>query len=656
MRTDTAENKLLIFGPTTLAFLKACLSLLLGVFTGLPAAQADMKLGPWVPLFKGIDYATGTNTPGNEFPSLSAAHIARIDLHDPDIRLFSSPRIDDFVADASETEGQTVSGFLAKHQLQLAVNAGLFDPSEYYLPAGTPMDIHALSICEGVVVSEQTRADEAATVAFTADNVPTVIHTNWPASPTDGIHTAVTGSDALLYRGTNLGYELSRQPGFIHRANPRTAFGISQDKRYLFILVIDGRQPGYSNGAFDYETAAWLLLAGAYDGINLDGGGSSTLVIEDSLGKPLRLNRSSAVADSGRERTVGNHFGIFARPLPGFINDLTAQPDDTTAIIAWETTSPSTTQVRYGTNPDTTQEAALSSAPSTRHSIVLTGLTPGTLYYFTAVSDDGTTRHVSALRVFTTVRHVEPRLVFDLSHPWKFTTRNLTGESWTLPSYDDASWVGDGPGLLWTDGRGAPRDGVQPATTSMPTDPGTGGFPYPTYYFRTRFAFSGSTDGVSLVFTNFIDDGAVFYLNGTEIQRVRMEEAPAIIANDALAIAFGCNGDATCPDVFTVAGNPVLPLQSGENVLAVEVHNYNARSPDVTFGTMLTAEFPVVTRPTLAVKAAPGGLSLEWSAAGFILQQAPSATGPWTDVPGPVLQSPFRVVASDSIRCYRLRK
>lgn len=630
--------------------------LLLATLFLLPHAHAAMSLGPWVPLFKGIDYATGTNTPGGDFPSLNAAHVARVDLRDPDIRLFSSPRIDDYIPGVRETEGHTVSGFLAKHSLQLAVNAGLFDPSEYYQPAGTPIDIHALSICEGVVVSEQTSPAEAATIAFTADNVPTVIHTNWPAVPTDGFHTAVTGSAALLHRGANLGYALSTQPGFIHRPNPRTAMGVSQDKRFLYIVVIDGRQPGYSNGAFDYETAAWLLLAGAYDGINLDGGGSSTLVIEDSLGKPLRLNRSSAVADSGRERTVGNHFGIYASPLPGFINTVAARPDDTTAVITWSTTAPATTQVLYGTNPDTALETPVQPASGNTHSVLLTGLTPGTLYYFTAVSNDGTTRHTSALRAFTTLRHVVAQPVFDLSHPWRFTTRNLTGQPWTTRTYDDSQWEGEGPGLLWTDGRGAPREGVEPASTAMPTDPGTGGFPFSTYYFRTRFVFSGDTAGVSLVFTNFVDDGAVFYLNGTEVQRLRMEEAPAVIANNTLSTGFGCNGDATCPDVFTVSGNPVLPLLPGENVLAVEVHNYNARSPDITFGMSLTAELPVVVRPTLTLRTAQGGLSLEWSGTGFILQEAPSATGPWNDVPGPVLQSPHRVQASQQSRCYRLRK
>ena len=59
---------------------------------------------------------------------------------------------------------------------------------------------------------------------------------------------------------------------------PRTAFGISADGRYLYILVVDGRQENYSLGADMLDLALLLKAAGAADAINMDGGGSSTLV------------------------------------------------------------------------------------------------------------------------------------------------------------------------------------------------------------------------------------------------------------------------------------------------------------------------------------------------------------------------------------------
>lgn len=634
-------------------FLLLTLAALLG--TSL-SSHATLTLGAWVPLFQGVDHAMGTNVPGGGFPNPHVAYLIRVDLLDPDIRLFSSPRLEeDYIPNAQETGGYTVSDFLAKHRLQVAINAGLFDPSEYYLPAGTPMDIHALSVCEGVVVSEQTSAAEAATIAFTADNVPTVIHTNWPPVSTTGIHTAVTGSYPLVVEGVNVGYQYSATSGHIHRTNPRTAIGVTQDKRFLYILTIDGRQPGHSSGALDYETAAWFLHVGAHNAINLDGGGSTTLVVEDSVGQPLRLNQSSAVADSGRERTVGNHFGLYAKPAPGFINDLAAHPDDTTAVITWTTLTPATSQIRYGTNTSLPLATLQDTAAVMDHTVALTDLKPGASYYFAAVSHDGTTLHVSPTRAMITSNRVDLVPLIEINHPWKFTPTDLQGVPWTSLPFDDSAWEGEGPGLLWVDTRGGPRSGIEPATTPMPSDPATG-FPYPTYSFRARFNLAADPAGIALVFTNYLDDGAVFYLNGAEIHRLRMEEAPATITYDALAVGFGCDGDATCPDVFRLEGEAIAALVQGGNVLAVEVHNYNARSPDITFGLSLTAQVPVVTRPNLAIATSAGGMTLVWTGGGFVLQEASQPTGTWTDVPGPIVQSPYPTTATAASRFFRLRK
>ena len=92
----------------------------------MPRAGATLSVGPWVPLFRGVDHAMGTNTPGDGLPNLHVAYLIRVDLQDPDVRLFSSPRLEDYAAGSRETGGYTVSDFLAKHRLQVAVNAGLF--------------------------------------------------------------------------------------------------------------------------------------------------------------------------------------------------------------------------------------------------------------------------------------------------------------------------------------------------------------------------------------------------------------------------------------------------------------------------------------------------------------------------------------------------
>ena len=320
------------------------LAILIGTFT----ARATPVIGPWVPLFKGVDFSVSTNTStGGDFSNLQVVHSFRVNLTDPDIRLFTTPRISNYAAGVRETGGLTVTDFLKTYQLQAAINANFFYPQSYYLPAGTPMDAYGLAISEGVVVSAQDGSDYAASILFDINNQATVIPTNWPPASANGIYTAVSGNYPLVVAGRNV---VNRSAA--REVDPRTVFGLSQDRHFLYLLGIDGRQPGYSDGANDYESAAWLLLLGAYDGINVDGGGSTTLVIEDSTGAPIRLNKSSAVADSGRERTVGSHLGVFAKPLAGFINDVVALADDTTATITWTTLEPASSEVEYGVTTD----------------------------------------------------------------------------------------------------------------------------------------------------------------------------------------------------------------------------------------------------------------------------------------------------------------
>lgn len=183
-------------------------------------------------------------------------------------RLRTTPRREDYAASVPEIGALTVSDFLRTNRLQAAINANFFDGRNYYLPAGTPMDVYGVAISEGVVVSEQEGRNHAAAIFFDANNRPTVVHTNWPAQSIDGVYTAVAGNYPLVVAGKNI---ISRSAA--HETEPRTVFGISQDRRYLFLVAIDGRQPGYSNGATDYESAGWFLLLGAYDGVSQYGRG-----------------------------------------------------------------------------------------------------------------------------------------------------------------------------------------------------------------------------------------------------------------------------------------------------------------------------------------------------------------------------------------------
>lgn len=86
--------------------------------------------------------------------------------------------------------------------------------------------------------------------------------------------------------------------------NPRTAAGYADSGRRLLLVVIDGRQPAYSVGTTVRETAALLRDLGAREALNLDGGGSTAMIVRNpTSGNVHTVNKPS---DAIGERPVGN--------------------------------------------------------------------------------------------------------------------------------------------------------------------------------------------------------------------------------------------------------------------------------------------------------------------------------------------------------------
>lgn len=94
---------------------------------------------------------------------------------------------------------------------------------------------------------------------------------------------AVSGFSQLILNG-KIQYSSNKA---IH---PRTAVGIDKEKGKLILLVVDGRQKGYSEGMSLDELAQYMANIGCYDALNLDGGGSSIMIIRDNSGKQIVLN------------------------------------------------------------------------------------------------------------------------------------------------------------------------------------------------------------------------------------------------------------------------------------------------------------------------------------------------------------------------------
>ncbi len=96
--------------------------------------------------------------------------------------------------------------------------------------------------------------------------------------------------------------------------HPRSALGMSKDKKTVYLLFCDGRREGWSLGC-DFPSLSTLLVAmGCWEAINLDGGGSSTLCTWDrARNRPMVLNRpcSSAAWTLAALRDNGSNAAIY---------------------------------------------------------------------------------------------------------------------------------------------------------------------------------------------------------------------------------------------------------------------------------------------------------------------------------------------------------
>jgi exopolysaccharide biosynthesis protein len=78
-------------------------------------------------------------------------------------------------------------------------------------------------------------------------------------------------------------------------------------------MVVDGRQDGYSEGVTFPELAELLISYGVYSGVNMDGGGSSDMVIKGIDGKARIINSPIDQNIPGKERSVANHLGLYIK-------------------------------------------------------------------------------------------------------------------------------------------------------------------------------------------------------------------------------------------------------------------------------------------------------------------------------------------------------
>jgi exopolysaccharide biosynthesis protein len=243
-------------------------------------------------------------------------HVLELDL--AKVRLEVSPgdksRGREFVA-------QTTSSYLRERGLLAAVNGGYFTPfrggsrggEDYYPRAGDPVDVEGASISRGVADSPaEPGADRRVNAILCIEGAVVEIRDGQKCAP--GTDHAIAAGPRLLARGQTPSFA-AFDPTFAAWRHPRTAVGLDAARKIVWLVVVDGRQPTLSQGASLAELAGVLRDLGAVDAINLDGGGSATLVVADH-GRPRILNSPIHTGVPGRERPSANHLGVGAAEAP----------------------------------------------------------------------------------------------------------------------------------------------------------------------------------------------------------------------------------------------------------------------------------------------------------------------------------------------------
>ena len=374
-------------------FLRRFAVLLLGVLVLVRTESGATTVTPWTPVFQGIDSATAHNTAA-ESPGPLNVFVLRVALHTPGVSFTTTPS-SAATYPGFETFSQTTGDFVNSVHAQAGINANFFSTVS---TTPQPQTLFGLAISSGQVVSPLDPNYPA--LVITKDNVASIV-TTLAGFDSSHVWTAVAGSSIVLQNGVPVTPPTGTS-GDPFNPNPRSAVGLSQDGAYLYLMVIDGRTTA-SVGVTQEQVGEFLLLFGAYTGLNLDGGGSSALVQATTSGSVTVLN----VPSGGAQRLDGDNLAVFASALPPTQPTVSlVSPADKATFVAGVTipltataSDPDGSVTKVEFFQGTTKLGESTSAPYTFN---WTNVAAGT-YSLTAVVTDNDTQTTTSTPVTITV-------------------------------------------------------------------------------------------------------------------------------------------------------------------------------------------------------------------------------------------------------------
>jgi hypothetical protein len=268
--------------------------------------------------FAGVSYIDRTETA----PRAVHMHVVQIDLTAPGLRFELSPP-----AGGREVVRQTTLEFLAQEHAQVAINAHFFLP---FPSTDTEAWVIGIAASDGRVYSafESPEQDfalvaDAPGVNIDSSNHASIVHRRLRQGSggqgDDGtqveepvtLWTTVAGSAQIVTGGEASIPDLA----WYRAVQARTAIGLSRDGRTLTLFTVD--KSGGSEGMRVDEVADVLRRDyGVWDALNLDGGGSTTMAMEDPVTHVPALVNASSDKNPVAGRSVGSSLAVFARPKP----------------------------------------------------------------------------------------------------------------------------------------------------------------------------------------------------------------------------------------------------------------------------------------------------------------------------------------------------
>jgi hypothetical protein len=267
-------------------------------------------------LFRGIVYQRLIESN----PRPLVIHLVTIDLNTPGIKPFVTPDIEN-LGDGNklnidnETKARTTVEFVKEFQVQLAINGSYFHPFkeitpwDYYPHSGDKTKVLGQTISNSKIYSSPKKSWYV--LCFSNNNQAQIPGSEkCPENTIQGL----AGDEVLIFRGQTKTSANSPKD----KPYSRVVAATDKEGKKLWLVLVDGKQPLYSEGITKVELAQFLKSLGVYTALNLDGGGSTTLVVAnpEKKGNPQILNAPTHTKIPMRDRPVANHLGFYIPQNP----------------------------------------------------------------------------------------------------------------------------------------------------------------------------------------------------------------------------------------------------------------------------------------------------------------------------------------------------